>query len=381
VVKLIPLIFRNLLRNFRRTALTVVSLAVPFALLMTLQTALDSLDSHLARADRNLRLVVFHKQGLVFDLPESYVPKLAHIPGVVSVCPFTWYGGIYRTPKEMFSTLSVDPETFRVVWPEGQLTDEALAAFKRDRTAALVDTRVAAKFNWKAGDEVTLKGTVRPIDLKFKICGTITDSVDPNGFYFHRAYMEEAMGRPGILSDVWVLVDHASNLQPVIKAAEDMFRNSSYEVKAELEKGFVAAFISMQGDIRGLVAWIGTMVVCIIMLVAANSIAMSVRERTSEVAVMKALGFTRGTIIGLILVESGLMGLAAGILGCWGGYFFFSSPHCMSLLGSASGLFTAPLMAACRWTGVAPLVGMAAGFVPAYLASRLKVVDALRRLA
>lgn len=380
-MKLLPLVLRNVGRNRRRTALTVLSLAVPFLLLMTLQTALDAMDAWMARADRNLRVVVFHKMGLVFDLPEHYAAKLARIPGVVAVCPFTWYGGLHKGPKDMFSSLTVNAQTFRTVWPEGRLPREDYDAFLRSRTGALIDANLAKKFGWKKGDSVTLKGTVRPVDLKFDIIGIIDESVDPNGFFFHREYLEEALGRPGITSDFWMMVDRAENIPRVQKAAVEMFANSPYEVKAEIEKGFINMFLSMSGDIRGLIRGIGMMVVALIMLVAANSIAMSVRERTGEVAVMKALGFAPRTILGLVLSESAMIGLAAGVLGCTAGYYLFSHPRMAALLGPWGALLQNAGPAAMRWIWIAPLVGMAAGFVPAFLAARLKVVDALRRVA
>lgn len=380
-MKLIPLILRNTWRNRRRTILTVMSLAVPFLLLMVLQMALDGMDVWMVRADKNLRVVVFHKMGLVFDLPESYTARLRSIPGVVAVCPFTWYGGLHRGPKELFNSLSVDAETFRTVWPEGELDEADYQAFQRERTGAMIDTRLSDKFGWKKGDEVTLKGTIRPVDLKFRICGLIKDSVDPQGFYLHRKYLEEALGNPGITSDFWLMVDRGDRIPEVQKAAVAMFANSPYEVKAEVEKEFVNMFISMSGNIRGLVNSIGMMVVALIMLVAANSIAMSVRERTSEVAVMKTLGFTPSDVLGMILAESALMGFCSGIVGCSVGYFVFTNPRVVAGLGPFSALLQGAGPAAARWACIAPIVGMCAGLIPAWLASRLKVVDALRRIA
>jgi putative ABC transport system permease protein len=380
-LKFLPLVIRNLGRNRRRTVLTILSLAVPFLLLMLLQTSLDAMDTWNERADKNLRLVVFHKMGLVFDLPESYSVKLAKLKGVKAVCPFTWYGGLYRGPKDLFSSLTVDAATFRQVWPEGTIDPKDYEAFQKSRTGAVIDANLAKKFQWKKGDEVTLKGTIRAVDLKFQILGIIKDSVDPNGFYFHRAYLEEALGNPGITSDFWLLIDSAESIPSVQKAAVEMFANSPYEVKAEVEKAFISMFMSMHGNIRGLMQGIGMMVVGLIMLVAANSIAMSIRERTGEVAVMKALGFPPLTVLGILLGESALIGLGAGLLGCLAGYLICTNPRLSAELGPWGVLLANCGPAAARWTWLAPLVGMAAGFVPAFLASRLKVVEALRKVA
>ena len=381
-MKFLPLVFRNVMRNRRRAWLTILSLAVPFFLLMTLQTALESMEIWRRRADNNLRVIVFHKMGLVFDLPESHARKVARIPGVVDVCAFTWYGGVYRSFKDgMIASMGVDPDAFRKVWPDGSVPADQYEEFRKDRTAAAIDQRLARKFGWKVGDKVALKGTVRPVDLEFRVKAIITDSVDPNGFYVHRAYLDEALGRPGILTDVWMTVDRMENVPKVIRAAEEMFANSTFEVKVDVEKNFVNAIMGMWGNIQGLVGTIGSIVVAIIMLVAANSIAMSVRERTSEVAVMKAIGFSPGFILALILGESAFLGLAAGFIGCSAGYILFSVPQVTAVFGIWAALFSAPGKAAFTWLWLAPITGMVAGFVPAFSAARLRVVDALRQVA
>lgn len=381
-MKFVPLVFRNVMRNRRRAWLTILSLAVPFFLLMTLQTALESMDIWRRRADDNLRVVAFHKMGLVFDLPESHSRKVARIPGVVHVCSFTWYGGVYRSFKDgLVSSMAVDPDTFRKVWPDGSVPEDRYEEFRKDRAGVAIDQRIATKYGWKIGDKVTLKGTVRPVDLEFNVRAIIRDSVDPNGFYIHRAYLEEALGRPGIISDVWMTVDRRENVPKVVRTVEEMFANSPFEVKVDLEKNFINSMMSMWGNIQGLVGTIGAIVVAIIMLVAANSISMSVRERTSEVAVMKAIGFSSTFVLALILAESAFLGLAAGLIGCSIGYALFSIPQVTTIFGIWAALFSAPGKAAFTWLWIAPLIGMAAGFVPAFSASRLKVVDALRQVA
>ncbi|MBI4864934.1 MAG: FtsX-like permease family protein [Candidatus Riflebacteria bacterium] len=380
-MKFLPLIWRNMTRNPRRAWITILSLAVPFFLLVLLQTALGTVDVWMQRADKNLRVVVLHKMGFFFDLPESHAARLKTIPGVVDVCGFVYYGGVYRSFKEgILGSAGVDVESFRKVWPEGAVPPGQYERFRHERTGAAIDHTVADRFGFKVGDEVTLKGTVRPVDLKFKICAIIRNSVVPYGFYLHREYLEEALGKPGILTNVWLTVDRGENIPSVMRTAEAMFANSSSAVKVELEKNIFLEVISMAGNVRVLAGGVGAIVVCLILLVAANSIAMSARERTSEVAVMKALGFSPGTVLTIILAESGALGLAAGIIGCAAAHLFLTSGWCHGLIGIWSSYLSYPGRAVITWIWIAPLMGVAAGLIPAALAARLVVADALRRV-
>jgi len=384
VARLLPLVWRNLWRSRRRTVLTLGSMAIPFFLLMVLQTAVDSMDRWRAWSDRNLRFAVYHRSGLSMNIPEAHVAKLARLPGVVAVTPYTGYGGIWRGHDQNVPATAIDSRTWRAVWKEGAISDAEYHRFERERTGAIVEARQAERYGWKVGDTVALAGVRRPVDLTFTICGLLHDFPDPNAFFFHREYMEEATGRPGECTLIWVVAPDSASMPGLERAAEALFANSAHEVKAELEKGFVERIIYSQGNISGVIGGLGTAVVCVVVLMAANALAISVRERVTEIAVMKAIGFTRGKILALILVESALLGFAGGLAGCALGYAVFSCPAALKLLDPFNGaryVSTAwAAWAAAKWTWIAPLVGIGAGAIPAISACRLPVATTLRRL-
>jgi putative ABC transport system permease protein len=385
VLRLSPLVVRNLARNPRRTLLTIGSMAVPFFLLMMLQTAVDSMARWRRWSEGNLRFAVYHRAGLAFDVPEGYVAKLAKLDGVKNVAAVSRFGGVWRQSGRVVPSAAVEAEPWRRVWPEGHVSDADFRRFLSERTGCLIEQRVSERYGWKIGDSVTLSTVQLPEGLTFKISGILTEFPDANAFYFHRRYLEETMGRPGLVTLVWVVVDSAARMTPAMKAAEALFANSPCEVKAELEKGFVDRIIYANGNIQDVVGGFGTLVVAVVILMAANSISMSVRERTTEIAVMKALGYSRALILALILSEAALLGFLGGVVGCWVGYVFWSFPPAMRLLDPWGGSRWVPLAwaawAAFKWTWIAPLAGMVAGFVPAWGACRLPVAATLRRTA
>lgn len=379
-MKFAQLILKNLLRHRRRTATTVLGIAVSLFLFMALLSVLESIDLWSDRAGRGQRLCVHHKMGFMFDIPQSYATRVRNLLGVVEVCPFSLYGGRAPGARVIISTLAVDPATLLAVWPENVAPPAVWEAFRTERTGAVVARGLAEKLGWKTGDEVTLEGTFRPVDLKFKICGVLDECIDPNGMFLRRDYLEESLGNPGIITNLWVKVERASDVPRVIRQAEEMFANSTYEVRAESEKSFIDNMMSMAGNIRLMVGVIGMVVVLSIMMVAANSVAMSVRERTGEVAVMKAIGFSRRLVLTLIVVEAMTLGLSGGFLGCFGGYLFFSSPALLAHLGPGAALITCSGSSLGNGMLVSLVIGFIAGFVPAWGVARTPVAEALRRV-
>lgn len=377
------LIWRNLWRNSRRTVLTLASMAIPFFLLMTLQTAVDSMDRWRAWSEKNLRFAVYHRSGLAMDLPESYVGRLERLPGAVAVTPYQGFGGIWRGQKQHVPAVGIEADSWRRVWTEGHIDRADWERFRATRTGCVVEARLAARFGWKVGDQISLQGVRVPVDLTWTVSGLIHDFPDPNCFVFHRAYAEEATGRPGRVTLIWVTAPDATSMPRLQRAAEALFENSAWEVKTELEKGFIDRIIYSQGNIQGVIGGLGMMVVAVVILMAANSLAIGVRERTTELAVMKALGFSRARILVLILGEAGLLGFAGGVVGCGMGYLVFSWPPAMKVLdpfGSAKYVSLSwAAWAAFKWTWIAPLAGIAAGAIPAINACRLPVAQVLRR--
>ncbi|MBI3890812.1 MAG: ABC transporter permease [Candidatus Wallbacteria bacterium] len=381
-MKFFPLVFKNIRRNKRGTALTLGSIFVSLFLFTVLFNGVDSMDRIEHRSDHSLRICVHHKISLTIALPESYRRKLAALPGILAVCPFNWYGGVYRDPKLMFTTLSVDPETLLDVWGDQfEIPPEQFEKFKKTRTGAIVGRVTADKFGWKVGDHIQLTGTVFPVNLEFEICAIPTKDFDPRSLLLQRKYLEESLGNPGIATDFWCRVDKAEAIPGLMQQIDRMFANSQYETLTETEKSFAANMMGMFGDIRSVVGGVGLIVVLTIILVSANSVAMSVRERTTEMAVLKAIGFRPRHVMAMVMGEAMLVAFAGGMTGCLTAFWLFRSPWLAAKMGPMGALFVARPSVLGMGAGVALGVGALSGLVPAVSAARLRIVDALRQVA
>ncbi|MBI4861908.1 MAG: ABC transporter permease [Candidatus Riflebacteria bacterium] len=380
-MKYVLLIVRNLGRNRRRAGLAIASLAVPFFLLTALQTALDSMDQLVGRTVASPRLVVFNRMGLLFDIPLKPAAELARVPGVVAVCSADGFIGTFRSPRDVLPVTAIEIEPFKRVWHEWRLGEEHDRAFRSDRTGCVMDRKLAGRLGLTVGERLVIRGTVVPIDLELTLRGLLDGWLDPYGFFMHRSYLETVLRKEGYTTDFWLLVDRVQSVPAIRSEVQALFASSGWDVTVEEEKAFFATFLSMAGNVQKLVAAVGAMVVVLVLLIASNFIAMSVRERTSEIALMKALGFPGRTILALVLAEAGLLGLVGGFLGCWGGYAAFGNQAVQELTREYSVLFRTPGPAALLWSLLAPVVGMLAGLVPAVRAARRSVVDGLRKVA
>jgi len=374
------LIVKNGLRNTRRTLVTIIAIAISMFVYTALECVLDSMDQWFVQAETSRRICVHHKMGLTFDLPESYLRRIEAMPEVDRVVPLTWYGGLVDDSARVFSSVSVDATSFFEVWPEFVVRPEDLARFRGDRIGCLIPNNLAVTFGWKVGDEIELQGNIRPVDLRLRISGILVKTIDPMAMWFHRNYLEGALGNPGVCTVLWTRVKSFDQIPAFIERVERAFENSGYEVTADTEKTFVETMISMAGNIRLLVRGVGFIVVITIILVAANSVSMSVRERTREVAVMKALGFARRDLLGMVLIESCAIGLAGGIVGCTSGFLFFDSPQVTAHLGIWAGFFQGSVKALRNGILIALLIGFVSGLVPAIRITRLDVAEALRKV-
>ncbi|MGE0680547.1 MAG: ABC transporter permease, partial [Candidatus Binatia bacterium] len=298
---------------------------------------------------------------------------------------WSWYGGIYSEPKDLFPNFAIDPETVGEVWPDYGWGPAVLDAFKRTRNGALVGVRTMKKFNWKIGDEVALRGSVFPVNLTFKIVGEIPEKGNPVVLWFPRQYLEEAMqpyGGFGKIGMLWVRVDRPENVNTVMATIDDLFRNSEAETASETERSFFANFLSSFDGIINVIMVVGFLVVAAIVLIAANTAAMSVRERIGEVAVLKTIGFRRRTVFFLLLSEGLFIALVGGILGAVPAYVLLNAGNSSwsPFLGPL-GMFIMPMSVMIQGVFLALLVGFLSGVIPARGAARLNVAMALRQLA
>lgn len=383
-MKFFPLIWRNLLRRKVRTTFTALSIFVAFVLfgfLMAVRVAF-TMGVELAGADR---LVLIHKVSIIQLLPLSYYDRIRSVEGVADVMHATWFGGIYQEPTNFFAQMAVDPEPLLRLYPEFVLSEDEKKAWLEDRTGAIAGRALADRFGWKIGDRIPIQGTIWRMPggapWTFTIRGIYEagkQGTDTTQFFFHHKYLDEVRRNFGAGLVGWYTIriadpDRAADIAARIDA---MFANSEYETKTTTEKAFGQAFASQVGDIGSIIMAITAAVFFTILLVAANTMAQSIRERVGELAVLKTLGFGNGLVLALVLAESLLLVMVGGGLGLLLGWVF-------TLGGDPTGGFLPAFFIPGRdlAMGVALLLalGLIAGALPAAKAMRLRIVDALRR--
>ncbi len=328
--------------------------------------------------DSALRIMTRHKVSLANFLPIYYRDKIRTVPGVVHVVPMTWFGGKYKDdkPENYFAQFATDPDEYFDVAADKIMPAEQLAAWKRDRAGCVVDVDLAKKHNWKIGDHVILQGTITA-DLDLTIRGIYTIDPPSSNLYFHTKYLEESVHWfKDTAGFYFIRVDTPEHMPVAAHAIDEMFHGSPVPTKSESEQAFKADFIATLGNVKAFILSICGAVVFTTLLVCANTMAMSIRERTREVAVLRTLGFTRERILKLLLSESIVISLIGGALGVLVGSFvikMMSRPGIgLPVSMHMTGITALVVM------GVALFVGLLSGLIPSYRASNLGIVDALR---
>ena len=381
-MKLLPLLWSSLWRKKIRTIFTLLSVFVAFllfGLLMTIRTAF-AFGVDIAGIDR---LVLIHKVSLIMQLPVSYQDRLRATEGVTLATHNTWFGGIYQDPANFFAQIAVDPEPFMTLYPEYKLPPEQLKAWLADRQGVVVGVDLAERFDWKIGDRVPIQATIwQPKQgqvWEFNVVGMYDgdSGVDKTQFFFRYDYLDENR-RLGEGQVGWYIVKIADAAQAQQMGAkfDAMFANSSAETKTTTEKGFVEGFAKQVGDIGAIMMAIVAAVLFTMMLVAANTMAQSVRERTSEVAVLKTLGFSNAVILILVLGEAVLITVIGGGLGLLLAWLFVQQGD---PTGGMLPIFVLPTRDVALGVVLIVALGLAAGAVPAVNAMRLQITEALRR--
>jgi putative ABC transport system permease protein len=379
-MKFLPLVLANLGRHKRRTFLTIASVALALFLFASLRTVVTTLE-RAAQFGSARRLVMTNATGFVLPLPLSYANRIAAAKGVKNVTWANWFGGKYGDNQRFFAQFAVDPESYLEMYPEIVLPEDQKQAFFRERSSAIVGRRLLDLFGWRVGQDVTLQGTIFPGDWTFTIRGVYTPSdpvINDDMMLFHHAYLEERIGRPGQAGWYILEIDDADNAAPIAKTLDDQFRNSSSPTKTGTEQAFNASFATMWGNVSLLMGTIGMAVVFAILLVTANAMMMSARERTGEVAVLKTIGFGDRTLFGLVMLEAGVIALTGALLGLGGAKLLYKASN-FNAGGFLPG-FDVTGTTLLLGGGVALVLMLASGLVPAVRAARLPVVQALRRV-
>ena len=379
-MKYMALIFKNLARSKRRTFLTVLSIAVSlfiFSALVSIPTVADQI---LGNTASSTRIAMHNKAGLAYSIPVAYKQRVATLPHVEVVVPESWFGGVYHEVSDQFPNLAADPENVDKMWPDWGISPEQFEQFKKIRTAALVGAETMKRFHLHVGQQIQLRGTLYPFNVTLQIVGTIGGKAPPSFLLFRRDYLEEAAGRPGIVDNMWIKVDKPESVPQVIATIDEGFANSSAETLSESEAAFIGGFLDQYRTFFRMAEVLGFIVVLTIGLVAANTAAMSIRERRGEIAVMRSMGFPSRTILSLLLAESLVIGLIGGIIGCGSAYVLLKV-FSVGNVGGPLGTIRMPPVILVETLIVAALIGLFSAMVPASSAARRNIVDALRTVA
>jgi putative ABC transport system permease protein len=382
---LLRLVIRNALRHRLRTALTVCGIALAVLAFGVLRTVVSAWHSGVSAAAPD-RLVARSRISITFTLPVAQREKIARIPGVTGVTSGTWFGGIYKDPKNFFAQIALEGVEAFDFWPEMIVDPGASQSFGATRNGAVVGVDLMRRFGWKVGDVIRLQGTIYPGDWDFVICGAYRgrdERADESQFLFHWRYIEQRMAQesPMRTGQVgwWVIkIDDPARAAAICRAVDAEFRNSSDETLTETEAAFQQSFVAMAGTIILALQVISFLVIGVILLVAANTMAMTARERVPEYAVLKTLGFQGAHILGLIAGESVLI---AGLGGAGGVLLMIPMLKGIGIaLHAWVPAFPVEPLTYAAALGAALGVGVLAAALPAWRAVRVSIVDGLRRV-
>lgn len=380
-------IVKNALRSKRRAFLTMASVALSFCLLAVLMALYHALFlAPPATPGQALRLVVHHKISLTQDLPLSYEKKIAQIPAVKDVTSLRWFGGTYkdaRDPRNSFAQFGIEPAHLFNVYPEFSMPQDEIAAFEQQKTACIASRALAAKLGWKIGERISLVGTMT---LDLVLVGIFDDPIDTEVLYFNRDYLDDSLPpsdpRKDMVQQYYVETRSKDDVASVASAIDATFAESPAPTRTESEHAFMLSFVSFVGNVKLFLLAIGGAVTFTILLVSANTISMSVRERIREVGILKTLGFSSSEVLAMILSESAFVGLVGGVVGCAIAVVLSlgvaqAAHHGSAFVQSLRSFSLTPVSA--FLTILAALVISAlSALVPALTAARAPIVDSLR---
>jgi putative ABC transport system permease protein len=377
IFRLVP---RYMRRNLRRTLLTALTMALATFIYTVLVSVPASMDRLIRDASTTLRLIVSNRTAPWYDLPARYCEQVREMPGAVACAAITGWPAIYQDPRDVILTYAVTPGLSEV-FPDYDLSRRTMTAFLKERRGASVGLVLMRKYHWQLGQQIILHSAdARRIDIPFVIVGEIPSRHYPNAFVFRRDYFNEVLKAHGYGdSDIaWNLVvraDSADHVGSLSKEIDENFRNSDYETRTMTESDALASGLSSVGDIRAIVFGLCTIVVFTVLLVAANSTAMMVRERVTDVAVMRVLGFNRAQLARLLFSECGLIGLFGGALGAGAALWIFAGGVTLGAVVNGSGALWVGASQALQALAVAVGVGILSGVIP--ILSMLRVTPAL----
>lgn len=381
-MKFVRLIIGNAMRHKLRTGLTIFGLAIAVMAFSVIRATIDAWYAN-AEATSPNRLISINAVSMIFPLPMSYKDKIAKVPGVTGISWAQWFGATYIDSRNVFMQLGIDHTTYFDLYPEMLIPDDEMEQFNKQRNAAIVGRQLADRFGWSLGDHISLIGTIYPGNWEFVIRGIYTgaeDITNESRFFFRHDYLDERMrqeapSRAGKVGSFIIRVADPTQAAVISDQIDDLFDNSLAETRTQTEEAFQLSFVAMMGNIITGLRIISGMVIGIILLVLANTMAMTARERISEYAVMKTFGFGKHHIIGLILGESLLIGIVGGLLG-----LLITFPAAGLMQVAMEGKLRISVSPSTLLLGMAAsvVVGILAAVFPAAKAVRTPIVDGLR---
>ncbi len=376
-------VVRSAFRNRRRSILTVLSVGFSLLLLTLMMTIWRSFYIDQGAPESAKRVITRDKVSMAFFLPSYYREKIRAIPGVTAVVPMTWFGGKYidDRPEHSFTQMMTDPDEYLKVASDKIVPPDQVSAWQRDRAGAMVDAELAKQYGWKIGDRVTILGTIFEVNPVLTIRAIYTITPPAKILYFNSKYVEEAVpwfkGQAGFY-DTHVATEQ--DVPEVESAIDQLFHNAPAPTKTETEHAFRLSFVARLGNVKAFILSICGAVVFTILLVSANTMAMSTRSRTREIAVLKTLGFTRQRVLSIFVGESVALSLLGGILGILAAFGLLklvsSSPVAVGVPAGFEVTYATMAVALL----VAAIVGVLSGSLPAYHASRINIVEGLRHI-
>lgn len=385
-MRFLPLVLKNLLRKKTRSGLTVGSILLPFFVICLLGTFVAMLDADPSQGRGMYRLAVRHRVSIANVLPASHLEKIRQLPGVKAATPFNWFGGRYVdfSAFNVFERFGVDPPAFFDVFDTEGIVQGSGEAWQHDRSGLLVGQLLMTKYGWRLGQQISLTGDIWPGVYTFTIRAVYRGN-DEAAVFFDQKVIDEALpARAGRYTMIWVKAADAAATRDLIPRINALFENSPSPARAETEKEFQNNYVALLGNVKLFFRSLTAVIAAVVLLIAANTMAMAARERVTELAVLRAIGFPRRTIFGLLLGESGilaLLGATAGLALYLGLFpklraFVLYSP----LAGLAAGFRVYPdVLATAFATTLA--VGLLAGLVPALRSARRPIVEGLRQIA
>lgn len=374
------LVLRNLLRNKVRTGLTVALMAAIFFFVATLLSILANFEQVSNSGEGQNRLGVQSSISLGNMLPYAHEEKIRRVPGVVATTKMQWMGAYYKDQKNFFANFAIDHDTVAKVFDDYKLEPAELEAFGRDKRAAFCGHGLAKRYGWKTGDKVVLTGTIFPFNPEVTLVGFYDHKVDDSSFFIRMDYFQESLGNPYQTGMFWVKVDEAENLDEVGNTIDAMFKNSEFPTETLTEKAFQQQFLSMIGNVKLLFTTVSLCAIFMVVLLAALTMSMSARERVTEIAVLKAIGFRRNQVLGLLLTEFVAIALIGGLIGVFAARAMYSMIDVTKLTAGFLVNFHVDNETTAICLAAATVVGLLAGGLPAIRSANIPVVDGLRKV-